>query len=283
MNKQLIINADDFGICTETNKAIAELYQAKKITSTSLLVSAEASSEAIQIIKDKKLDFGVHLTLNSDFQSYPWDAVSPRKSNLADNNGKLFADTAYIAKHALSKEVTAECEAQINKCKSLGISPDHLDNHCATMYGMNGRLFFINAFRLSKRYHLPFRFPKRNSFLNGYFGGQTPFYIRTAHKGVALCAKILGATIIDDMITNPYSIKDIPDYKTLENYYLRAISTIKDGVTELFLHPSYDAPKYSAATAEWKKRQYELAFLFSSSLEKRLQDEGITLISYKML
>lgn len=279
MNKYLIINADDFGVCTQTNRAIAELFDAKKITSTNLLMSAEGTAEAVQLIQQHSYNFGVHLALNSDFQQYPWDALH-KSGSLADPNGKLYFDTAYIAKHAKGKDVTRECIAQIEACLSYGITPDHLDNHCGTMYGINMRLFFINAFRLSKNYNLPFRFPKRGTFLRGYFGGKVPAYVKAAHKAVVMCAKIMGATVIDDMITNPYPIKDIPDYKALEDYYLSQISGITDGITELFMHPSYDAPQYSAITVEWKKRLYELDFLFSPALEKRLSDEGIQLISY---
>ena len=45
-NKKLIINADDFGICQETNKAIKELFLAKKITSTSLLAVGDGAEDA---------------------------------------------------------------------------------------------------------------------------------------------------------------------------------------------------------------------------------------------
>lgn len=281
MGKKLIVNADDFGICPETNKAVAELYAAGRITSTSLLVSSEASGEAIDIIKQTNIPFGVHLTLNSDFKDYLWGALYKQNSSLADEGGNLFYDTSVIAKKAKGKDVTKECEAQIAVCREAGITPDHLDNHSGTMYGINMRLFFINAFRLSKKYALPFRFPKRPTFLDGCFKGNTPAVIKALHKGIVICSKIMGATLIDDMISNPYPIKDIPSYKALEAYYLNAITSIKDGVTELFLHPSYDSPKYAATTPEWKKRQYELEFLFSPAFENRIRDEGIELISYK--
>lgn len=279
MSKKLIINADDFGIAPETNKAVAELYAAGKITSTSLLVSAEGTAEAVELIKNCGIAFGVHLTLNSDFKEYPWKALC-KCGSLIDDNGNLFADTKHIAKYAAGKDVTRECEAQIAAVRSWDVEPDHLDNHCGTMYGINLRAFFINAFKLSKKHNLPFRFPRRPAFLDGYFGGKSPAYIRAAQKVVVLCARAIGATIVDDIITNPFPIKDIPDYKTLEDYYLSAVSGIKDGITEMFLHPSYDAPKYSAITPEWKKREYELDFLFSSSLERRLKDEGIEIIGY---
>lgn len=279
--KRLIINADDFGVSRETNKAVTELYKGGKITSASLLVTADASEEAMSLIKELDMSFGVHLTLNSDFAEYPWGALS--KGSLADPDGFLFKDTAYIAKNALSKDVTDECDRQLALALAAGLAPDHLDNHSGTMYGINMRLFFINAFKMAGKHKLPFRFPKRNDFLKGYFKNGAPAYIRAAHKAITWTAKLYGCTLIDDLITNPYPIKDIKDYDALADYYLTEITAIKEGVTEMFLHPSYDVPKFSAITPEWRKRQYELDFLWSPALERRLLDEGIELVSYKAL
>jgi predicted glycoside hydrolase/deacetylase ChbG (UPF0249 family) len=278
-NKKLIINADDFGICQETNKAIKELFLAKKITSTSLLAVGDAAEDALNIAKELGIKVGAHLTLNSDFETQPWRSLSAAQSISKD--GRLFSDLAILSKNAKSADVTLECKKQIEFITQAGVELDHLDNHSGTMYGINGRLFFINAFRLARQYRLPFRFPKRGGFLDGFFGGKAPAIIKAAHKTVAFVGKIMGARLVDDMISNPYSIKDIPDYNALEKYYLEAVTGIGEGVTEMFLHPSYASPKLSIMTQEWTKRQYELEFLFSGKLEKRLADEGIELVSYE--
>lgn len=281
ISKKLIINADDFGICKETNKAVKELFKAKKITSTSLLAVGGAADEALYISKELGISPGVHLTLNSDFAEMPWKSLSAAESFMAD--GYLLFDTARLAKGATSKDVTLECEKQIEYVLNGGVRPDHIDNHCGTMYGINGRLFFINAFRLAKKYRLPFRFPKRGGFLDGYFKGKAPALIKVAHKAVVLTGRLMGAALPDDIITHPYPMKDIAGYKSLEKYYLDAVTAVGEGVTELFLHPSYDCAEFSALTKEWKKRQYELEFLFSGKLEKRMADEGIEAVSYATL
>lgn len=279
--RSLIINADDFGFCKETNRAIRELFAARLISSTSLLVPAEEVLEAATIIKEDNLNFGVHLTLNSDFSKYPWKVAYQGRSSLNDGRGYLLSDTKEIAKKAKSKDVTLECEAQFDLVNSLGITPDHFDNHSGTMYGINLRPFFINAFRLSKKYDLPFRFPKRNNFLNSYFSGKVPGYIRFAHKMILGVGKICGAQLIDDIISNPFSMKDISSYEDLEDYYLNQVSNIGLGVTEMFFHPSYASEKYNKITPEWQKREYELKFLMSGKLQKRVAEEGIKIISYK--
>lgn len=281
MERRLIINADDFGFCPETNRAIKELFSAKLITSTSLLVTAEGALEAAEIIKEDNLNFGIHLTLNSDFSEYPWKVAYKGQSTLNDGKGYLHSDTRMVARYAKYRDVNLECEAQFDLVDSLGITPDHFDNHSGTMYGINLRPFFINAFRLSKKYDLPFRFPKRNSFLKSYFSGKVPGYISFAHKMILGTAKICRAQLIDDIISNPFPIKDISSYEDLEEYYLNQISKIGKGVTEMFFHPSYPSEKYSKITPEWLKREYELQFLMTGKLQKRVDEEGIKLISYK--
>jgi|AGTN01.3.fsa_nt_gi Uncharacterized protein conserved in bacteria len=281
MNERLlIVNADDFGFSEESNKAILELFLSKRITSTSLLATAEAAGEAIEIGKKYNLPVGTHLTINSDFDEAPWRCASGADS--LDFGGYLTADQKKAAR-ATSEDVTAECEAQIKIMTDAGLPPDHLDNHCGTLYGINGRLFFINAFKIAKKHDLRFRFPRRATFLDAYFGGRAPLYVKALLKGVVLTSKAIGAKIIDDMNSSPAPIKDIENYKALEDYYLNLITRLKPGINEIFLHPAYHSEKYSALTPEWKKREYEREFLTGEKYLKRIRDEGIKLISYREL
>ena len=280
MSKLLIINADDFGISLATNKAIEELFKVGKITSTSLLANAEFAKEAMTIARDNAFKVGVHLTLNSDFAERPWRSLSASAS-LSDADGNLLSDTQMLAKQAQSREVTEECVAQIEKIIASGAKIDHIDNHCGTMYGINGRLFFLNAFRLARRYSLPFRFPKRNDFLKSYFENGIPQAVKVAHKAVNVIARLMRVKLIGNMISNPYKIADIPSYLALEQYYAGALRALPDGITEMFLHPSYSCPIFSALTPEWKKREWELEFLHSKTLENVLNNENIRLVSYQ--
>ena len=58
-------------------------------------------------------------------------------------------------------EVEAEIRAQIERFKSFGVEPSHLDNHMGSLYGIaTGRLELLQLiFDLAAEYKLPFRFP----------------------------------------------------------------------------------------------------------------------------
>ena len=50
--KKLIVNADDFGLHTEVNRAVIQGYQKGCLRSTSLITTGSAVDEAVELAKD---------------------------------------------------------------------------------------------------------------------------------------------------------------------------------------------------------------------------------------
>lgn len=278
-NRYLIINADDFGVNESTNTAICELFEKRLITSTSLLTVAPFSKQAVKLASTKKLAAGVHLTINSDDSINRWQSNSGAKS-LSDYKGLRYS-TKEIALKTKSKDVTKELEAQYRFMLDNGCKPDHADNHCGTLYGINGRLFFVNAFRFCRKYDLPFRFPKSPAFLARQFGGKAPAALILAHKILIKAAKHYDVCLPDDMFSNPYRINKIHSYESLRKYYIDELNRTDPGITEVFLHPSYPINSDSSVNDdEWLKREYELRLLKSGDLLQIIEDKEITLCSW---
>jgi predicted glycoside hydrolase/deacetylase ChbG (UPF0249 family) len=276
----LIINADDFGICEGTNAAIERLFMEGRITSSTILTTCIYASDAIE--RGKDFNLGVHLTINSDFEEERWSCVSPKETlPTLTENGLFYNDTSKIGRFAKAAEVVLEIEAQYNFMVKRGIIPDHADNHCGTLYGLNGRLFIMNVLSFCRRHKLPLRFPKSKKFLSNMFSGKVPTVISIAHSAVIASASLMGVGLIDDMISNPQKLSEITSQKSLEDYYLRAVAGIGEGITELFLHPSYEDTKMSALTPEWEKRVMELKFLLDDKLFYLIEKEEIKLMSWK--
>lgn len=276
----LIINADDFGISESTNRAVERLFKEGRITSSTVMTPCLYAEDAIKIGKGYNL--GVHLTINSDFDEERWSSISPKESLITlTENGLFYNDTGKIAKDARSKEVSIEIEAQYDFMYTRGAIPDHADNHCGTLYGLNGRMFIINALGFCRHHKLPFRFPKSKTFLENMFPGKVPAGVSAAHSAVVAAASLMGVGLIDDMITNPQKLSDITSQKSLEDYYLSRVASIGEGITEMFLHPSYEDPKISTLTREWGKRVMELSFLLDDKLFYLIEKEGIKLMSWE--
>lgn len=129
--KNVIFNADDFGLHPDVNAGIIRAYQHGVLTSTSVMAVGEALDEAVQLLRaNPGLDTSVHITLVAERPVLPVDEVP----SLVDETGHFWPDyMAFAKRYFLGKiskdELRAECEAQIARLEYLGIHPSHLDSH----------------------------------------------------------------------------------------------------------------------------------------------------------
>jgi predicted glycoside hydrolase/deacetylase ChbG (UPF0249 family) len=132
MAPQLIINADDFGLTPGVNRAIAELHQAKVLTSATLMATGAAFDDAVAIAHaNPALGVGCHIVLTDG------TPVSPPKSipTLIGPDGKNFRPSLIDFIQALLRgairedDIEREAVAQVQKLQCAGIRVTHLDTH----------------------------------------------------------------------------------------------------------------------------------------------------------
>jgi predicted glycoside hydrolase/deacetylase ChbG (UPF0249 family) len=132
MAPRLIINADDFGLTRGVNRAIAELHQAKALTSATLMATGAAFEDAVAIAHaNPTLGVGCHIVLTDG------TPVSPPKSipTLIGPDGKNFRPSLIDFIQALlrgtirEEEIEREATAQVQKLQCAGINVTHLDTH----------------------------------------------------------------------------------------------------------------------------------------------------------
>ena len=94
--KQLIVNADDFGLHTLINQGIIKGHREGFITSTSIMPSATAYDEAVELaLANPNLGIGIHLTLVGGVQPVlPKDKIA----SLVDAEGRFLPDYVAFAK-----------------------------------------------------------------------------------------------------------------------------------------------------------------------------------------
>lgn len=280
MSRYLIINADDFGYNPEQTRAIAELFEKGLISSTSLMPVAPEAKSAAEIACKQKLPVGIHLTINSDNETKRWQSLSGAES-LSDGNG-LYSNQIQLALHCKRKDVAAELEAQYQFAENAGCKIDHADNHCGTMYGINGRRFFIDAYEFCQKHSLPYRFPKSPAFIERQLGRKVPSPILALHRKIVNEGHKRNIIMLDDLVSNPWNMQRIGNIDTLLNYYLEAVANCGEGVTEIFLHPSYPLVDVEEQ-GEWSKRIYEFEILKSGALLEKAEKEHITVISWSQI
>ena len=248
MAKYLIINADDFGLNKEQNEAIKDLLNNKLITSTSLMSVAAEATDAVSFAKDIDFPVGVHITLNSDEEAYRYPPLTGAESLGKDY---LWLQSKNLTFKAKRKDVRAELEAQYRYIADKSAKVDHADSHCGTVYGINGRRFYLDALDFCNDHNLPFRFPKTVGFLERQIGMKIPSPIVKLQQMIVHSAEKRGVKLLDDLVSNPWSMEKIKDYETLKKYYLDAVDNCINGVTEIFLHPALPNESYGK---QWQKR-----------------------------
>ena len=126
---------------------------------------------------------------------------------------------------------------------------------------------------------MPYRFPKTPGFLSRQIDREAPGVIKCFQKIIVGAGERRGVGLLDDLVSNPWSMDRIKDYDTLRKYYLDAVENCIDGVTEIFMHPAYpidDKP------GEWMKRVYELRLLQSGDLLEAARRNNIELVSWSV-
>jgi predicted glycoside hydrolase/deacetylase ChbG (UPF0249 family) len=132
MAPRLIINADDFGLTPGVNRAIAELHQARVLTSATLMATGAAFEDAIAIAHaNPTLGVGCHIVLTDGTPASPPQSIP----TLLGPDGKNFRPSLIDFVQALLRgkireaEIEHEAFAQIQKLQSAGIHVTHIDTH----------------------------------------------------------------------------------------------------------------------------------------------------------
>ena len=130
MTKNIVINADDFGISVGVNSAIEMAYRGGIVRSASLISTGPEFKSAIKIAKrNPGLGIGTHLSLTwgtsvLDKNTIP-DLVDP--DNYFYSSPFALAVKVFIKKGTLL-QIEREFEAQIKKVLDNDISLDHIDS-----------------------------------------------------------------------------------------------------------------------------------------------------------
>jgi predicted glycoside hydrolase/deacetylase ChbG (UPF0249 family) len=256
----LIINADDLGMCHAVNAAILRSLEEGIVHSTTLMVPCPWALHAMQLLAEHPdIPFGIHLTLISDTANYRWGprAFRDRIPSLVDESGffYLYDRIPELLAQAKPDEVEAEFRAQIGTVLGAGLTPTHLDWHCL-FNGGRPDIFELTV-RLAKEYGLAIR----------AFDPATGEALR--HQGLP---------------ANEHSVLDSYRLDTAGKSarFAQLLRDLPAGLNEWAVHPGLADAELIAIHAEGApRRQADFDFVISEEARAIIQQEGITLLSYK--
>ena len=265
--KLLIVHADDLGMAHSVNAATIKALETGLVNSGSIMVPCPWLSEIAAFARaNPQADLGLHLTLTSEWTSFRWGPVSSRDkvSSLLGKDGYFRLLETEAAAQADPKEVEMEITAQIERARSLGIQPTHLDSHMGTLY--QSKALFEVFLRVARTQKLP---------------------VRVAKTWFARADFLPSTLTADDVyIDRTLDINPTVAPQDWAKFYTDELKKLEPGVTEVVIHLAYDDAEMRAATvdhpawgAAWRQRDFE--FFTSDAFRKALQENNIKLITWR--
>ena len=289
MDKYLIINADDFGMCHAHNVATFDLLQKGAITSATIMAPCPWAFEAVRFAKENpQFAIGAHLTNTSEWSTYRWQPLTKAQS-LIDEEGFMFHNCNQFAERASMKDTRAELIAQIERLRALGLNPSHADNHMGSLYGIhNGRFELLQtAIEIAAQYELPFRLPMKFSsaqYKNGMFGIQIPMdQIACAISRFTDYAQQCRVAMPDYLIPGDWNGPQKDSFENYREYIYELYRTFEPGVTETYIHPAVECDELKAITGSWQRRAWEYRLFSDPKTRQHIDALGIRLINYRDL
>ncbi len=280
--KQLIINADDFGLSAGVNRAVITAWREGILTSASLMVGAPAFDQAVELARENPgLQVGLHLTLVQG-RSVVAHGGFPC---LTDGEGNFPVDPVMAGMRmfflkALHRQLAAEVEGQITRFLETGLPLSHIDGHLnihmhPTVFAILCRLmpkYGIETFRLSRE-----RLGVERRISSGRLLG------KAVDAGIfGLLARRCQPELQRRRIGFAGEVKGLLNSgRMTEEYLLAALELLQDGVTEIYFHPGdADEPELAVTMPDYRHRD-ELAALLSPRVREKLGSLGITLRNYR--
>ncbi len=294
MDRYLIINADDFGMCRGANLAVMDLFRNPQsaLTSSTIMTPCAWAPEACRFAAENpQFAIGVHLTLTSEWSKYRWAPVNTKNTDsLRDEEGFMWHESDQVEKHVDIDEVEGEIRAQIERAKKLGlVTPSHLDNHMGSLYGIEtGRFELLQlTLSLAGEYGLPFRMPGNvteemlgNSMLDINVDKSV---IDMVFSKIVEFAKANKVAIPDYLIPNEWGGPQDESYENFKEYLYNLYANIPNGITETYLHPSLETDDLKGTTGAWERRVWEYKIMSDPQTKQHIEAHGIKLINYRDL
>ncbi len=247
----LIIRADDLGMCHAVNRGIYKAWREGIVTTACLMAPGPWFWEAAELCrKNPALDVGVHLTLFSEWKQLRWRPLSSERESrsFTDKDGYFHPHPQALLRAGPGwSHIGKEFSRQIDWIKRRGISPSHLSLHWTRPHAYPAVLQRIVK-TLSEKYGLPVS--GRNGenivpldFLSGDISGAAGHAI-----------------------------------------FLR---DLKPGLNMAVVHPAIDTHEIRAFSMRWRSpyridhRFAELAGLTNRALAEKLKSHGVRLRDYR--
>jgi hopanoid biosynthesis associated protein HpnK len=282
--KQLILNADDFGLTRGVNEGIVRAHRQGILTSATLMANSPAFDDAVAQAKAAPtLGVGCHLVLVGG------TAVSPPAEipSLVDADGKFPATLPQLVAKVSSgavrlRDIEMELRAQIEKVRRAGIEPTHLDTHKHT----HAHPKVMNALGRVAREMGIRRVRKPAEDLAASW--ETQSGTDRSWSQLVSAAAVRAASPWFQSLARKYGLRS-PDHflglamtgRISASVLRQLIDTLPEGSTEIMLHPGVcDDDLARTGSRLQQQRQLELDALLAPEVRRAVVRNGVRLTTY---
>lgn len=279
MDKRIVINADDFGLCEGVNKAIKQAHTEGVLTSATIMVNMPAAGDAVKIAKKlPALGVGVHLNLTEG----PPVSKEPCIDCLVSSDDRFARSPAELSFYSLGwnrfrNAIRAELAAQIQWVLDKGLTPTHLDSH---KHFHSFPPIFSIVCDLARR----FKIGAVRSTLEPKQICRTPWPL-PSEGGKSRAALIRTMAKINRLQNSRFLKTDcllgVAHTGKIDVSFFKAVALYNPAATtEVMTHPGFADGLDSRQTRLLHQRKVELEALCSERTRQYLKDAGVKLVHY---
>jgi hypothetical protein len=287
--KVIIMHIDDVGMSYEANQGAIKAMTEGVANSLSIMMPCGWVPGFVHYLKEHpKIDAGLHLTMTSEWKDYRWGPLAGKSEvkGMVDSEGAMWRSVADVVKNASPDEIEKEILAQIDRARTMGFEPTHLDSHMGTLFASPE--FLERYIKVGIEQKIPIMFPGgHNSSISANEKMISDRLEMTRQVGKKLWAA--GLPVLDDLENNSYSWKgpasgDTSD-KAMQKYktekYINALKNLKPGLTMVIMHCSINSDILPHITDSGPTRIGDFLAMVDPELKKYIEKEGIILTTWR--
>lgn len=278
--KRIIVNADDFGRHELINRAVERAFNSGCLKSATLMAGGIAFDDAVKLAKKiPNLGVGIHFTLANGNPILPPNEIP----SLVTSEGIFHGDYIKFLKRYLSgkislSEVRSELAAQLEKILNTGLTLTHFDSH-QHLHHIPGIIEIVLELAAAK--NISAMRVANTKLFDGELDSLGKFIGRL---GLSSLAKFAAHLAHKKNFATPEHFAGIVAGESVnENFMLKLIENLREGTTEIMLHPGTDN-KILQDFCQWEHDfEEELAAVTSPKVLNALAEKNISAINFTEL